>query len=101
MAWVCDSESFCVCTWVRVRVCVALHNQHRNTRFTAPACQDSLWPQDFHHHPVHPVEKKMEPKLAQEEGKRIKKKNDWNARRGGGLHDFNKQLPKTSISFKK
>lgn len=33
---------------------------HRNTRFTAPACQDSLWPRVSRHHLVHPVKKKME-----------------------------------------
>ena len=50
----------CVFVWVCVCVCVcvALLNQHRNTRFTAPACQDSLWPQGFHHLPAHPVETK-------------------------------------------
>ncbi len=61
----------CVC------VCVALLNQHCNTRFTAPACQDSLWPQGFHHLPVHPVERKTEKKSALEEGQRLKKGTCW------------------------
>lgn len=41
----------CVC------MCVSLLNQHCNTRFTAPACQDSLWPQSCHHLPIDPSEK--------------------------------------------
>lgn len=49
--------------WVCVRVCLfvcvsmSLLNQHCNTGFTAPACQDSLWPRSCHHHPVYPLEK--------------------------------------------
>lgn len=47
-----------LCVWgVYVNVCLALLNQHCNIRCTAPACQDSLWSQDFHHLPFHPVEK--------------------------------------------
>lgn len=55
--WLC-----CVCL-----VCVAQFNQHCNTRFTAPACQDSLWPPGFHHLPVHPVETKTAQKSAREQ----------------------------------
>lgn len=55
----------CVCESVRL----SLINQHRNTRFTAPACQDSLWPQGFHHLPAHPVETKTAQKSEVEEDK--------------------------------
>lgn len=57
--------SHCVC------VCVALLNRHRNTRFTAPACQDSLWPQASRRHLVHPVDKKTELRSALTEGETL------------------------------
>lgn len=49
-----------------VIVCLSVFqlNQHSNSRFTAPACQDSLWLLDFHHLLDHPVKTKTEQKSA-------------------------------------
>lgn len=74
-------------------VCVTLLNQHCNTRFTAPACQDSLWPPTSRHHPVHPVKKqkeKMQLRLAVTEGGTI----------GGFIIFDNQQLKIRAYSYK-
>lgn len=63
--------SVCLCVYicVFVCVCVSLLNQCHNSRFTAPACQDSLLPQGFHHLPARPVETEIVEKYVLEECK--------------------------------
>lgn len=85
----------CACVYV-LYVCVALLNQHCNTRFTAPACQDSLWSQDFHHLPVHPVEKEGRTEISTsgaKGGKPKKGKGVGGLKDGGGLTDCYDKKP--------